>query len=319
MVDYQENLEGWLEDTTLFPNEPFNVLFNFDDLISTPKANNEVEPISCLSDLGLEGDGWLDEKVDLSIFDYPNGLLIHPNEAEMLIVDDAATILESLMDTSFNTTCLPLDSSIDNTDANKKFTQNFDEIQAGASLDSPVPAEDVNVDVNPYSPISCISSPTPSIDSGVTSDSSVSVTPCNSTKGFGRSSQQKGKSLNISEDVNIEEIIHSIKRKKFTGDDKKIPSVRVSLKQSFHPYSSRLNSSQPKKENRYERKKVQNKEAAARYRVKKRVEEQELSDVVTSLESHQNELQEKHDQLQKEIKYLKSLMVEMFKAKGILK
>lgn len=74
-----------------------------------------------------------------------------------------------------------------------------------------------------------------------------------------------------------------------------------------------------KREARRQRKKIQNKEAAARYRMKKRVQDQELGDEVQKLESKQKTLQTKHDQLKNEISYLKSLMREMFQRRGLLK
>lgn len=69
---------------------------------------------------------------------------------------------------------------------------------------------------------------------------------------------------------------------------------------------------------RKERKKQQNKEAATRYREKKRTEARVLMDEETSLEKQNQELKEKVQQLSNEISYLKSLM-ELFKARCVKK
>lgn len=116
--------------------------------------------------------------------------------------------------------------------------------------------------------------------------------------------------------LSIEEVSESVRKRKFVSDEGSRPKI---VKVMFPDDIPAARTRTPKPKDRREKKKVQNKEAAARYRMKKRKEEKILSDEVEKLESTQKELQEKHDQLQMEIKYLKSLMCEMLTKKGIMK
>ncbi|GBN76217.1 hypothetical protein AVEN_7581-1, partial [Araneus ventricosus] len=118
------------------------------------------------------------------------------------------------------------------------------------------------------------------------------------------------------EDLSIEDVTRSVRRRKFVSNGKEIPKVRVSLDHVFHPYK-KPGGGRPRNKN--DRKKVQNKEAAARYRMKKKLEQREITDEVSTLESQQKDLQKKHDSLVSEIKYLKSLMCEILQKKGVLK
>lgn len=67
------------------------------------------------------------------------------------------------------------------------------------------------------------------------------------------------------------------------------------------------------------RKKEQNKNAATRYRLKKKAEIEEILSEEKDLEDHHKELDSKVVDLQREIKYLKGLMRDLFKAKGLMK
>lgn len=67
-----------------------------------------------------------------------------------------------------------------------------------------------------------------------------------------------------------------------------------------------------------ERKRKQNKDAATRYRVKKRVECDVMLDEETGLMEENKQLKDKAHQLSNEITYLKGLMREMFKARGLM-
>lgn len=69
--------------------------------------------------------------------------------------------------------------------------------------------------------------------------------------------------------------------------------------------------------NKKDRKKVQNKNAATRYRVKKRVEKETLQQQEDKLSDKNKGLREKVDSLQREITYMKELMNEIYKAKGV--
>ncbi|KAL3877904.1 hypothetical protein ACJMK2_035546 [Sinanodonta woodiana] len=70
---------------------------------------------------------------------------------------------------------------------------------------------------------------------------------------------------------------------------------------------------------RKEKKKVQNKNAATRYRLKKRAEKQALQSDESILVEKNKDLKEKVESLQREISYMKDLMAEIYKAKGLKK
>ncbi|KAL1129200.1 hypothetical protein AAG570_013730 [Ranatra chinensis] len=70
---------------------------------------------------------------------------------------------------------------------------------------------------------------------------------------------------------------------------------------------------------RKQRKKEQNKNAATRYRQKKKAEVEGILDEEKGLKSKNEELKLKVTDLQREIKYLKSLMRDVFRAKGLIK
>lgn len=108
-------------------------------------------------------------------------------------------------------------------------------------------------------------------------------------------------------------------------DDEWTPSV--DKKKTLKKSSSRSKAGEPKKEKRgygrplhekKARKKEQNKNAATRYRQKKK----ELLQVVLSEEDQLlqvfNKLKTKHDDVKREIRYLKQLMKEILIAKGVL-
>lgn len=82
----------------------------------------------------------------------------------------------------------------------------------------------------------------------------------------------------------------------------------------FAPYSkekpAKLRSPQQKK-----RKREQNKDAATRYRIKKREEQETVEKELTGLEKDNVELKEQVTSLSKEIEYLKNLMLEVYKTK----
>ncbi|XP_013411151.1 cyclic AMP-dependent transcription factor ATF-4-like [Lingula anatina] len=67
------------------------------------------------------------------------------------------------------------------------------------------------------------------------------------------------------------------------------------------------------------RKKEQNKTAALRYRLKKREETEQLQAEADELESHNGVLKGKVEELEREIKYMKELMKEVYMAKGLIK
>lgn len=71
-------------------------------------------------------------------------------------------------------------------------------------------------------------------------------------------------------------------------------------------------------EDRTYRKKEQNKNAANRYRLKKKAEIEILLDEERGLEKVNEELQVKFSDIKREIKYMKDLMREFYQAKGML-
>lgn len=80
------------------------------------------------------------------------------------------------------------------------------------------------------------------------------------------------------------------------------------------PSKRRVRSSEDKKS----RKKEQNKNAATRYRQKKKAESEVVMGEERELQEKNNQLQVKYTDIQREIKYLKSLMRELYHAKGLL-
>jgi len=66
------------------------------------------------------------------------------------------------------------------------------------------------------------------------------------------------------------------------------------------------------------RKRAQNKEAATRYREKKREEANAIQSEEDLLEQKNKELKEQVDTISREIKYMKELMADVFKAKGLV-
>lgn len=72
-------------------------------------------------------------------------------------------------------------------------------------------------------------------------------------------------------------------------------------------------------DDRRSRKKEQNKNAATRYRQKKKAEVEVLLNEEQSLRQRHGELRDKCSDLQREIRYLKGLMRDLFKAKGLIK
>lgn len=75
----------------------------------------------------------------------------------------------------------------------------------------------------------------------------------------------------------------------------------------------------PGSEDKRQRKKEQNKNAATRYRQKKKAEVEEIQSEEKGLEDKNVELKHKLSDLSREIKYLKGLMRDVFRAKGLIK
>lgn len=338
MVDYQLNLEGWLENATLFPNEPVDYQFNFDELIQSQKANNETDhPIPGLSDLE-----WFDEKVDLSVLDDPDSLLIQPNEAETLMIEDAANMLLGLTNNSnFDVSYLSSDISKDaESELLNSVLHDFQSDVTSSENYEPNLSSPGCTTLQVNSPFFASPSPSPSGSSASIDDPPLEllngdncsqpgvVLPCSISSVLSPEpaavvkviicnpiADPEQNSFQPEEAVSIEEVTRSMRQKKFISSGKEVSKVHISLKKAFSPYEKATS----KIKDRRARKKEQNKEAAARYRIKKRMEEQELSDEAEILQNDQKKLKQKYDDLSTEIKYLKSLMREILEKRGILK
>ncbi|XP_068779653.1 cyclic AMP-dependent transcription factor ATF-5 [Struthio camelus] len=70
------------------------------------------------------------------------------------------------------------------------------------------------------------------------------------------------------------------------------------------------------KGDRKQKKRDQNKTAALRYRQRKRAEYEALGDQCQSLEARNRELKEKADSIEREIQYVKDLLIEVYKARS---
>ena len=99
-----------------------------------------------------------------------------------------------------------------------------------------------------------------------------------------------------------------------------LESGRKSSKQSTYTSKNRQKPySRPSIEDKKVRKKEQNKNAATRYRQKKKQEIKEIVGEEHELAEHNDKLKNQVKDLQREIGYLKGLMRDLFKAKGLIK
>lgn len=142
--------------------------------------------------------------------------------------------------------------------------------------------------------------------------------------GTGHVSQSQTPSFDISDLDSLTSDVHSS-----DDDSDYVPpsSYRVS-KTRGTPYSrSKATKSGPKSKaldkearalDRKLRKKQQNKDAATRYRQKKREEAGQIDQECQDLEDRNKELRDKVDQMTREIGYLKNLLAEVYKARGLL-
>lgn len=98
-------------------------------------------------------------------------------------------------------------------------------------------------------------------------------------------------------------------------------SERKSLKHSVYDSSKNRHKpySRPSVEDKKVRKKEQNKNAATRYRQKKKQEIKEIEGEERELTEYNEKLKNQLEDVQRQIGYLKGLMRELFKAKGLLK
>ncbi|KAJ6649499.1 Activating transcription factor of chaperone [Pseudolycoriella hygida] len=97
----------------------------------------------------------------------------------------------------------------------------------------------------------------------------------------------------------------------FSNDDEWCPAPQKATLVKKRPYKRSL-------DDKKSRKKEQNKNAATRYRQKKKAESEIVLEEERELQEKNNKLQEKYVDIQREIKYLKSLMRDLYRAKGLL-
>jgi len=96
-------------------------------------------------------------------------------------------------------------------------------------------------------------------------------------------------------------------------------SPRSSTDEEWSSSGSRPKPYSRHSDDRRSRKKEQNKNAATRYRQKKKAEVEVLLGEESTLRQRHGELGDKCSDLQREIRYLKGLMRDLFKAKGLIK
>lgn len=96
------------------------------------------------------------------------------------------------------------------------------------------------------------------------------------------------------------------------------PEPSLELKATKKRKSTKPYSRTPPEEKK-QRKKEQNKNAATRYRMKKKAEIEEILGEEKTLIDKNEQLKTDVNELAREIKYLKSLMRDVFKAKGLIK
>ncbi|CAH2242809.1 jg3987, partial [Pararge aegeria aegeria] len=120
------------------------------------------------------------------------------------------------------------------------------------------------------------------------------------------SPQPSGRSASPSPHSSPRSSPSSSPRSSSTDEDWCIPSGRPK------PYSRNV-------DDRRSRKKEQNKNAATRYRQKKKAEIEVLLGEELNLRKRHTDLGDKCSDLQREIRYLKGLMRDLFKAKGLIK
>jgi len=98
----------------------------------------------------------------------------------------------------------------------------------------------------------------------------------------------------------------------YSNDDEWSPkSSPTAAKKRTRPYGRSL-------EDKKSKKKEQNKNAATRYRQKKKAEIEVVLEEERELQEKNDKLQVKYADVQREIKYLKSLMRDLYRAKGLL-
>lgn len=94
-------------------------------------------------------------------------------------------------------------------------------------------------------------------------------------------------------------------------------TARRSTRAAPYTKTSHGASRETKLTDRKQRKKQQNRDAALRYRMKKKAESESTDTECNKLEKRNKDLRDKCDQMTREIKYLKDLMTEVHRARGL--
>ena len=93
------------------------------------------------------------------------------------------------------------------------------------------------------------------------------------------------------------------------------PTTTTCVKVNYYTPYPKDKPTKAKTPQQRKRKREQNKDAATRYRVKKREEQDVIAKELAGLEKDNGELKEQVNSLSKEIEYLKNLMLEVYKTK----
>lgn len=99
---------------------------------------------------------------------------------------------------------------------------------------------------------------------------------------------------------------------------KSSPAIATALKAKQSKQKRKPRTNRRSLEDRQSRKKEQNKTAANRYRMKKKAEVEILLDEERELIKRHDTLRTQYEEVGREVKYIKSLLRELFKAKGLI-
>jgi len=259
-----------------------------DDVFQIVTKNSEnFSTGEILQELDLEGGDqllgtdWFTEKLDFNSFD--------PSE----LTGITSTLQEFTQDSSFCGTTFP--------DLNDEFLIPLPEDNITIPAKMPTTPEQKVPEYQALSPYSTSSEGSSRLEESNPSS------PCSSDSDSSNDSTVCLKDL-LSTDVT---------KTQYTKVQEKSPTQSRSKRAT--PYDRRSTSPQPTKRVKTpaqkQRKRVQNKDAATRYRVKKRSEQDLLFDAAEKAEKENNELKEQVASINKEIEYLKNLMIEVYKTK----
>lgn len=97
------------------------------------------------------------------------------------------------------------------------------------------------------------------------------------------------------------------------------PAIGIALQAKHDKQKRKPRTNRRSVEDRQSRKKEQNKTAANRYRLKKKAEIEILLDEERELLKRNDTLKSEYQDVGREVKYIKNLLRELFKAKGLIK